>query len=136
VNRVERLLARYASGEGVRLGVVPEFPAGQLREDLKDVLRRNGVYFNVLFGLLLCMVVVVAVLLIAFIREPQVAAGILAVSGISLPFLIRLLLRMWQVKTQAETLMVLAAHLEPSVMRSIVRALSQALSPKALTVKQ
>ena len=130
MSRVDRIVARYAHGESVRMGVAKEFPAAQLQEDLKGVLRQNRVYFNVLFGLLVAMTLLVMALLGFFIREQQVAAGLLAVSGISLPFLIRLLVQMWQAKTQAELLITMSTHLEPAMMRSIVKALAQGMNVK------
>jgi hypothetical protein len=136
MNRVEQIIARYASAEGIRLGVAPEFPSAQLREDLKETLQQNRLYFNILFGGLIGIMIVIVVLLALFIREPQVAAGILAVSGVSLPYLIRMLLHMWQMKIQAETLIVLSTHLEPTMMRSIVKVLSQGLALKPLPQKK
>jgi hypothetical protein len=53
-------------------------------------------------------------LLSFFIRQPQLAVGLVGVSGVSLPFVIRLLLQMWQAKIQAEALITMSTHLDPA----------------------
>jgi hypothetical protein len=132
MNSVDRIVARYAYGESVKLGTLREFPSEQLQRDLKEVLRQNRIYFNVLFGSLVGLLILIVTLLSFFIRQPQLAVGLLGVSGVSLPFVIRLLLQMWQAKIQAEALITMSTHLDPATMRSVVKALAQGMTIKAV----
>jgi hypothetical protein len=74
--------------------------------------------------------ILIVVLLIFFIRQPQAAAGLLGVSGISLPFVVRLMLQMWQAKTQAEALITISTHVDPATMRLVAKALAQGMTVK------
>ena len=135
MNRVERIVARYAGGESIKMGVVAEFPSQRLQEDLNEILRQNRTYFNLLFGLLVGIALLILALLFAFIREPQVAAGILAAGGISLPLLIRQMFLLWQAKTQGEVLIRMSTSLEPAMMRTVVKVLAQGLAIKGLPAR-
>ena len=133
MTRVDRILARYAAEDSITLGAAKEFPSKRLEADLREVVRQNRTYFNALFGALLTLMVLIIVLVVVFIREPQTAAGILAASGISLPFVIRLLVQLWQAKTQAEALITLSAHLDATTLRVVVKALAQGANIKAIS---
>jgi len=130
MNTVDRIVARYAYGESVHLGAVRDFPSAELQRDLNQVLRQNRVYFNILYGALLGVMILIVALLIFYVRQPPIAAGILGVSGVSLPFVIRVMLQMWQAKTQAEALIVMSTHLDAATMRSVVKALAQGINIK------
>jgi len=133
MNTVDRIVARYAYGESVHLGAVAGFPSAALQRDLKQVLRQNRVYFNILYGALVGVMILIVALLVFYVHQPSVAAGILGVSGVSLPFVIRVMLQMWQAKTQAEALIVMSTHLDAATMRSVVKALAQGINSKPAT---
>lgn len=127
MTNVDKVIARYAYGESVKMGVVPDFPSAQLRNDLKAVVRSNRIYFNVLFGSLVAVMILILVLVAYFVREPKSAAAVIAASGVSLPFVLRLLVQLWQAKVQSEALITLSTHLEPALMRGVVKAFAQGM---------
>jgi len=117
------VLQRYA-GAGPKLGA-DMFPAEALRKDLDALIRRNGKYFAVTFGILVIMLVLALLLLALNLTQPARAAAVLAASGVSIPFLLRMMLRMWETKTNSEALLALATTLDPKTLQSIVKVLSQ-----------
>ena len=52
----------------------------------------------------------------------------LAASGISIPFLLRTMLRMWETKTNSEALLALATTLDSNVVRSVIKVFSRSLA--------
>jgi hypothetical protein len=123
MSELRSVLRRYTVGSP-RLGSRP-FPAEALRKDLGVLVRNNSQYFRVTFGLLVVLLLLVAFLLAKFLNEPAKAGAVLAVSGISIPYLLRTMLRMWETKTNTEVLIQLATALDGETLHSIVKVLSE-----------
>ena len=66
-------------------------------------------------------------LLAHYIDQPGKASALIAATGISIPYLLRTRLRMWETKTHAEAM---AATMEASTLRIVVKTLSQTLMTK------
>lgn len=123
MNDLTSVLRLFAAG-GPSLGN-QAFPTEALRKELGVLIRNNSKYFTVTFGILVLLLILIVFLLAIFLSEPGKAVAVLAASGISIPFLLRTMLRMWETKTNTEVLIQLATVLDGDTVRSIVKVLSE-----------
>lgn len=123
MNDLRPILRRFAAGSPTLGGET--FPTDELRKELGMLRRNNDKYFNVTFAILVLLLILIVLLLARFLSEPGKAAAVLAVSGISIPFLLRTMVRMWETKTNTEVLIQLSTALDGDTVRSIVKVLSE-----------
>lgn len=129
--KLNALLARYVATPP-KMGPAAPFPADALRRDLESLLRSNSIYFTVIFTLLVILLLLSVGLLAYYLDQPGKAAAVIAATGISIPYLLRTMLRMWETKTHAEALLAMAATMEAGMLRTVVTTLSRTLMTKRL----
>jgi len=118
-----QLLAQYAHA-APKLGPADAFPKDALRSDLKEMVERNGRYFLAIFILLVALLLLCIGVLARYFDEPAKAVALLAASGVSIPVVLRMMLRMWESKVRAESLLLLATSLDEKALRMVVKALA------------
>jgi hypothetical protein len=119
----EQLVAQYAQA-APKLGPAQFLPADALRRDLQAMIRRNGLYFLAIFVLLAVLLLLCTVMLGHYFDQPARAATLLGAGGISIPFILRMMFRMWESKVKAEALLLLATSLDEKVLRMVVMTLA------------
>ena len=125
MNTLDAVLQHYTA-MGPQLGA-KSFSAADLRRDLAALTQSNGRYFAIIFAVFLVLLLLAVLLLARYLGEPAKAGAVLAASGLSIPFLLRTMLRMWEVKTNTEALMHLAATLEGDTLRSVVKVFAESV---------
>lgn len=125
-----QLIAQYAQF-APKLGPAESFPAEALRSDLKILIRKNGRYFLIIFILLVILLLACIAVLGRYYNEPAKAVALLGASGISIPFVLRMMLRMWESKVKSEALLLLATALDEQSLRAVVLTLAR--GPLTLT---
>ena len=119
----EQLVAQYGQA-APKLGPAPSFPADALRSDLQAMIRRNGRYFLIVFILVAVLLLLCVAVLAHYFDQPTKALALLGASGVSIPSLLRMMLRMWESKVKAEALLLLATSLDEKVLRMVVMTLA------------
>jgi hypothetical protein len=119
-------LDRFVSA-GPAMGPAPA-EVQQLRDDLAAIIRRNTRFFLVPFLGYAVLLVLVVVGFVVWRSEPVKVGAILAVAGVSIPFLIRGMQSMWSTKVQSEMLLALASTLDPGVLGAIAKTLLKNLA--------
>jgi hypothetical protein len=115
------VLARHVD-VGPKAGRASAPDNAQLRADLEQVRREGAKVFWIWVGAILVLFVLSLVVFAVWVRNPWEAAGVLAAAGLSIPKLLQQLQKAWEQKVQADTLLVLAATMDPQVMKSVLRA--------------
>jgi hypothetical protein len=119
-----KLIAQYAQSAPT-LGPAKSFPAEALRTDLKSLIQKAGRYFLVIFILLVILLLACIAVLGQYYNDPAKAVALLAASGISIPFLLRMMLRMWESKVKSEAMLLLATSLNGESLRAVVLTLAR-----------
>jgi len=131
MERLAVLLSRYVTTTP-KMGEATSFPVDALQQDLRNLLRANAIYFKIVFTLLVSLLLVSIGLLAYYLNEPTKAFAVIAGTGISIPYLLRTMLRMWETKTYAEALIAMTTSMETGMVRTVVKTLTQMLSKKRL----
>jgi hypothetical protein len=121
------VLAKYAA-DSPRFGPAQEFPIEALRTDQKAASASNGRYFAIVVGMLVVLFAAAILLVATSINEPARAAAVLAATGISIPWIIKMMKDLWMVKVYSDSLLALASTLEPDAVQSVIQVLSSYLA--------
>jgi hypothetical protein len=107
---------------GPALGAVKALDVRAMEAALGRVARNSDRTFRLLEMMVCALFVLDVAAFVVWASQPARAAALTAASGVTLPFLLYFLRDSWRTKVQADTLLVLAASLDPAVVQSIVRA--------------
>src|SRR5215467_9827080 len=95
------ILARYTD-DSPDFGGSQRLDPERLRRDLTEIGRRNGKFFSICVAMLAVLFFGEVVLVWVSLSHPKQVAAVLAVTGVSFPFVIKTMLSLWKEKVATD----------------------------------
>lgn len=134
MNPFEAALAHFV-GTGPVMGQQQPIDIDRFRRDLNAVASRNAKLIFLPFGATLFLFVLAVLGFVLYRSDPLKVSAVLGVAGVSIPLLIRLMVNLWSLKVQSDTLLVLASTLDREIMLSIAKTILKNMTAKVSVSK-
>jgi hypothetical protein len=126
MNRIKDVLQGYLPEVplgGGRAAPKPAIDRERLRADLRRVVTRNQLYFNLAIGMALLLFAGLIAAVVTHLDRPEWIRSLSIATGVSFMGTIKLTADLWKTKVAAETVMALAGVLPEDALKASLRAL-------------